>query len=87
MKRKLVFLPSAYSKEIVETINGYFNSGYAIEDILNADNGYYVFLYLKNDKSYTYKCTKNFDTLDDKYELIEEVQTWVSSNTQDIKPN
>lgn len=85
--RKLVFLPSAYSKEVVENINGYFNSGYVIEDILNADNGYYVFLYLKNDKSYAYKCVKNFDTSNDKCELIEEGQIWVSSNTQDIKPN
>mgnify|MGYP006361583057 CR=1 FL=1 len=45
------------------------------------------FLYLKNNECYSYKCVKNFDSIDDKQELIEEVQTWVSSNTQDIKPN
>jgi hypothetical protein len=87
MRRKLVFLPSTHSKTVVETINGYFNKGYEIEDILNADDGYYLFLYLKNNECYSYKCVKNFDSIDDKQELIEEVQTWVSSNTQDIKPN
>ena len=35
MKRKLVYLPTYYSKDIVDDINSYFDKGYNIEGILD----------------------------------------------------
>ena len=91
MKRKLVFLPTIYSKEIVDKINEYFDMGYDIEKIFNADVGSYLFLVLKGNDSYTYTFARKFDSPEDKCELIEEKyrcgENWCSTNTQDIKPN
>lgn len=91
MRRKLVFLPTIYSKEIVDKINEYFVMGYDIEKILSADIGSYLFLVLKNNDSYTYTSARKFDSPEDKCELIEEKyrcgEKWCSTNTQDIKPN
>jgi hypothetical protein len=91
MKRKLVFLPAAYSKEVVETINNYFDQGYEIEDILSADAGCYLLLVLKSG-DYAYKFAKNPNMQDKKCDLIEEKkiepeQRWFSSSTMDVKPN
>lgn len=87
MKRKLVYLPSKYSKEIVDNINSYFDKGYEIEDVYSADAGQYFLLVLKGNGNYYYKYAKNFNTLDDKNELIEDMynfsQTWTSTNTKD----
>lgn len=91
MKRKLVFLPTIYSKEIVDKINEYFDIGYDIEKILSADVGSYLFLVLKGNDSYTYTFARKFDSPEDKCELIEEKcmcgESWHSTTTQDIKPN
>ena len=90
MRRKLVFLPAVYSKTVVETINGYFDNGYEIEDILNADAGCYLLLVLKGG-CYDYKFAEKSDSQDKKCELIEEKiepeQRWVVSNTKDINPS
>ena len=77
MKRKLVFLPSVHSKEVVDDINLFFNKGYEIEDILNADDGYYIILVLKGEEKYFYKFDKNIDlpgVNSGNYNLIEEKQ-------------
>lgn len=89
MKRKLIFLSSLeYSKNVVDSINGYFDKGYEIEDILDADCGYYILLVEDNEN---YKYVKNFDLSDCRYPLIEEkkeeLQTWVTSNTKQVKTN
>lgn len=91
MRRKLVFLPAVYSKEVVETINGYFDNGYEIEDILSADAGCYLLLVLKGG-CYSYKFAVKSDSQDEKCELIEEnkiepEQRWVSTNTKDVIPS
>lgn len=92
MKRKLVFLPSVYSKEVVEGINEYFDKGYEIEDILDAENGCYLLLILANSGCCAYKYAKKFDSPEDTCMLIEEQhygsdQCWCSSSTQDTKVN
>ena len=46
MKRKLVYLPNEYSKDVVDNINGYFDKGYEIENIFNANEGVYILLVL-----------------------------------------
>lgn len=87
MKRKLVFLPAKYSKEMVENINNYFDKGYEIEDKISADDGYYFLLVLNINKNYDFlgqkypsfeKCT----LLEEKYD-----KTWTSTNTQDVGNN
>lgn len=97
MKRKLVYLPSTYySKDIVDDINSYFDKGYAIEGILDADTGFYLVLILNNNEEYKYTGLKKLDLPYDKLKLIEEKisytsaefpQHWTSTNTEDIKPN
>ena len=53
MKRKLVFLSSLEAtKEAVDSINSYFDKGYEIEEILDADCGYYIFLILNGNEKY-----------------------------------
>ena len=52
MMRKLVYLPFVYSKEIIENINIFFEKGYEIEDILNAEDGYYLILIFKGSEIY-----------------------------------
>ena len=90
MKRKLVFLSSLEAtKEAVDSINSYFDKGYEIEEILDADCGYYIFLVLKGNENYKY--LHNIELSDSKYPLIEEkkepAQNWVRSSTNDIKLN
>lgn len=97
MKRKLVYLPSTYySKDIVDNINSYFDKGYNIEGILDADTGFYLVLILDNNEEYKYTGLKKLDLPYDKLKLIEEKisytsdefsQHWTSTNTEDIKPN
>ena len=88
MKRKLVFLSSLdATKEAVDSINSYFDKGYEIEEILDADCGYYIFLVLKGNENYKY--THKFDLSDSKYPLIEEKVKWTQTSTtsKDIKMN
>jgi hypothetical protein len=97
MKRKLVYLPSTYySKDIVDDINSYFDKGYSIEGILDADTGFYLVLILNNNEEYKYTGLKKLDLPYDKLKLIEEninytsaefPQHWTSISTEDIKPN
>ena len=97
MKRKLVYLPSTYhSKDIVDDINSYFDKGYNIEGILEAETGFYLVLILDNNEEYKYTGLKKLDLPYDKLKLIEEnisytsaefPQHWTSTNTEDIKPN
>lgn len=86
MKRKLVYLPCEYSKEMVDAINLYFDKGYELEDIFNADNGYYMLLVLKCNENYAYKHTSKNDSSDKKNinNLIEEERKWVKTSTGDI---
>lgn len=57
MKRKLVYLPSLHSKDVVEEINGYFDNKYEIEKILDVDGGYYIILVLNNNVIPNYEYT------------------------------
>ena len=89
MKRKLVFLSTLEAtKAAVDIINLYFDKGYEIEEILDADCGYYIFLILNDNEKYKYNI---FDFKEVKYPLIEEkkeeIQTWVASNTNQVKTN
>ena len=86
MCRKIVFLPSVYSKEIVDNINLYFDRGYEIDDILNADNGYYILLSKDND-NYDYSFASKFKLSDENCNLIEENQKWVKTTTNDVLLN
>lgn len=87
VKRKLVFLPLTYSKEIVDDINVYFDKGYEIEDILNSDDGYYILLILKDNETYGYRHVSKFVD-NNTCELIEEngssTINWVNSTTDGI---
>ncbi len=87
MKRKMIYLPNEYSKDVVDNINGYFDGGYEIEDVFNANEGIYILLVLKGN----HKFVKDFDLSDCRYPLIEEnkeeIQTWVTSNTNQVKTN
>ena len=88
MKRKLIYLPNKYSKDVVDNINGYFDKGYEIENILNANEGVYILLVLKD----KYKYATNSDSSNCSYTLIEEekkkgVPTWVTSITYQVKTN
>lgn len=80
--RKIVYLPFVYSKEIVENINIFFERGYEIEDILNAEDGYYLILILKGSENYAYVKTSKIEKGD---LLIEEncgkAKTWVRTTT------
>lgn len=81
MRRKLIFLSlKEESKDGVDNINEYFDKGYEIEKILEADCGYYIFLVLNNCGNYKYA----FDLSDYKTTLIEEVSKnpeWTTTNT------
>ena len=87
--KKLVYLPFEYSKEDVTAINLLFKQGYDIDSVLDAAEGYYLFLVLN--ESY------NYSDANDKYKksilnLIEENRTdsfsrdWSKTSTEDIKP-
>ena len=82
MKRKLVYLPNEYSKDVVDNINEYFDKGYEIEDVFHANEGIYILLVLMGN----YKYVKDFEyplTLIE--EKKEDLQTWVTSNTNQVK--
>lgn len=83
MKRKLVYLPNEYSKDIVDDINGYFDKGYEIEDIFNANEGIYILLALKGNQKYVKNYEYNSPTLIE--ENKEHLQTWVTSNSNQVK--
>ena len=88
MKRKMVYLPNEYSKDVVDNINGYFDKGYEIENVFNANEGVYILLVLKD----KYKYATNSDSSNCSYTLIEEekkkgVPTWVTSITNQVKTN
>ena len=88
MKRKIIFLPAVYSKEIVDNINIYFDKGYEIENILNADSGNYLILVLKGNEKCYYEYSKKIDLPDDKYNIIEESNSskkWTVDNTKEVK--
>ena len=84
MKRKMIYLPNEYSKDVVDNINGYFDTGYEIENIFNANEGIYILLVLKGNHKYV----KNYEH---PLTLIEEnkepLQNWVTSNTNQVKTN
>ena len=82
MKRKLIFLSSEYSKDVVDLINGYFEKGYEVERILDADCGYYIFLILKDCDNYKYSKKHSSDNFSYR-NLIEEdnIPTWVETTT------
>lgn len=87
MKRKLVYLPYEYSKEMVDAINLYFDKGYELEDIFNADNGYYMLLVLKCNENYDYRFASKFKLSDENCNLIEENNKWVKTTTNDVLLN
>jgi hypothetical protein len=83
MKRKLVYLPNEYSKDVVDNINGYFDKRYEIEDIFNANEGIYILLVLMGNENYKYTMP------DMKRNLIEEKKNmpdehWYRTNTEDV---
>jgi hypothetical protein len=84
MKRKLVYLPCEYSKEIVDDINLYFDKGYEIEDIFNADNGYYMLLVLKCNENYSCTHVDKFEKSNLIEEKYEPIGKWVKTSTNDI---
>lgn len=86
MKRKLVYLPCEYSKEMVDAINLYFDKGYELEDIFNADNGYYMLLVLKYNEnySYTYVDKNKFEKSNLIEEKNESIGKWIKTTTNDI---
>ncbi len=89
MRRKLIFLSlNEESKDGVDNINEYFDKGYEIEKILEADCGYYIFLVLNNCGNHKYA----IDLADYKSTLIEErffneEQDWNINTTTDVLPN
>ena len=83
MKRKMIYLPNEYSKDVVDNINGYFDKGYEIEDVFNANEGIYILLVLKGNENYKYKMP------DMKSNLIEEKkvmpdESWYRTSTKDV---
>ena len=91
IKRRLVFLPAAYSKVVVNSINDYFDKGYEIEDRLDGDDGCYLLLVLKSNSNYASKFATKPEVSDDNYTLIEEYEIpderWVRTTTEDTKVN
>ena len=84
MKRKLLYLPCEYSKEMVDAINLYFDKGYELEDIFNADNGYYMLLVLKDNENYSYTHVDKFEKSNLIEEKYEPIGKWVKTSTNDI---
>ena len=75
----MIFLSSMkYHKDAVATINTYFDKGYVIEDILNADCGYYIIMALNCSKNYDYEKKYNFE-----HTLLEEKVKNKYTNTND----
>jgi hypothetical protein len=82
MKRKLVYLPNEYSKDIVDNINVYFDNGYEIEDVFNANEGIYILLVLKGNHKYVKNCDYPLTLIEENKDVL---QTWVTSNTNQVK--
>lgn len=83
MKRKMIYLPNEYSKDVVDNINGYFDKGYEIEDVFNANEGIYILLVLKGNENYKYTIP------DMKRNLIEEKKVmpdegWYRTSTKNV---
>ena len=77
-KRKLLFLPTTYSKEFVDAINSYFDKGYEIDNILNAEDGYYILLILKGIGNYVHAYVNDYSKPSNgKSKLIEENKNFV----------
>ena len=86
MKRKLIYLPNEYSEDVIKAINEYFDMGYEIEDILNAECGYYFILALRSN---SIQKQDSVSVRDYNFTLIEENSNpeynWVSTNTNEEK--
>ena len=87
MRRKLVYLPCEYSKEMVDAINLYFDKGYELEDIFNADNGYYMLLVLKCNENYNYTYVDKFEKSNLIEEKYEPIGKWIKTSTDDTLIN
>ena len=90
MKQKIVYLPKLYSKDVVDSINVYFDNGYEIERTYGAEEGVYFLLVLKCNEipisKYVASVTAPVNLIEEKFNR-EKVETWVSSKTQDVKFN
>lgn len=84
MKRKLVYLPFVYSEKTVSIINMYFDSGYEIEDVFDAEDGYYIILVLKDSENYSYTHVDKFEKSNLIEEKYEPIGKWVKTSTNDI---
>lgn len=84
MKRKLVYLPFVYSEKTVSIINMYFDSGYEIEDVFDAEDGYYIILVLKDNENYSYTHVDKFEKSNLIEEKYEPIGKWVKTSTNDI---
>ena len=84
MKRKLVYLPNEYSKDVVDNINGYFDKRYEIEDIFNANEGIYILLVLKGNENYKYTMPdmKKCNLIEEKKAMPDE--HWYRTSTEDV---
>lgn len=81
----MIFLSATeYSETVVDSINTYFNMGWEIEEILNADCGYYFILVSKCNSNYK-SATVSDIPAEYKYTLIEEKDNpdskWFTTST------
>ncbi len=83
MKRKLIFLPEEYSKEVVDNINVYFDRGYEIEDIIGAKYGQYILLVLKSNTSGSYLGYSIIEEGNESYN--KDYKNWITDSTKDIR--
>ena len=96
MKRTLIFLSAKeYSEIEVGLINGYFNMGWEIEEILKADCGYYIIMVSKDGGNLDsdMKLDLNYTLLEEKvknepkYMSITETNDCVRTTTsKDVNP-
>lgn len=83
MKRKLVYLPNEYSKDVVDNINGYFDRGYEIEDVFNANDGIYIILVLKGNENYKYTIPDMKRNLIEEFRVMPD-ESWCRTSTKDV---
>jgi hypothetical protein len=83
MKRKLVYLPNEYSKDVVDNINGYFDRGYEIEDVFNANDGIYIILALKGNENYKYAIPDLKSNLIEEKKVLPD-ESWCRTSTKDV---
>ena len=81
--RKLKFLPLSYNEEIVNGINEYLGKGYEIEDIIDANDGYYILLALKGNGSCK-NVGKYILPNSDKNLIEESNEKWIKTSTLDV---